>query len=292
MRQLTYILPPEWEGRPLQDYLRRAEGYSHRMLVRLKHRPASVCRNGQPVRMIDPLCAGDRIDIRLEDGHQTAAPGSPGLDAPILYEDEDLILYHKPPGMAVHPCRDHQEDTLANVFCRHLSEQGEAQAVFRPIYRLDRDTEGLCLIAKNGLAAAKLAGRVEKEYTAVLCGEGLPDQGRIDAPIAQLEPHRMRRGVRPDGQSAVTHYRIVQRGGGYAKAVIRLETGRTHQIRVHFADLGYPLAGDSMYGGDCSRLHQQALCCTWIRFLHPTRGIYMEFCINMQKDREDLLYIE
>ena len=292
MRRLSYTIPPEWGGRPLQDYLRQVQGYSRRMRVRLKHRPGSICRNGEPVRMVDLLRPGDLIEIRLEDDRQTAGPGRPGLDAPILYEDEDLVLYHKPPFMAVHPSRDHQEDTLANVFCRHLQELGQDRAVFRPVYRLDRDTEGLCLIAKNALAAAKLAGRVEKEYVAILCGEDLPDEGRIDAPIAQLEPHRMQRGVRPDGQLAVTHYRIVQRGGGYAKAVIRLETGRTHQIRVHFSYLGYPLAGDSMYGGDCSHLNQQALCCRWIRFLHPTQEIYMEFCINMQNKLDNLLHIE
>lgn len=283
----SYSVPPEAAGKRIQDYLMKSQGYSLRLIRRMKQQPASVLQNGRPARMIDRLEAGDLLAVTLPpDGD---APSGDAPRVPIAYEDEDLLVYHKPPFLAVHPCRDYQTDTLAQVFLRDMAERGRKGARFRPIYRLDRDTDGLIAIAKDPLTAARLAGSLYKEYTAVVHGS-TPPSGTVDAPIAQLEPHRMQRGVRADGQRAVTHYETLACNGRYSLIRLRLETGRTHQIRVHMAYIGHPVAGDPMYNpGDCSGLDRQALTCTCLRIPAGEGKDHCEICINMQAELLNLV---
>ena len=285
MRQLAYPIGPEDAGRTVQDFLMRGQGFSRRLITRLKREPEHIRCNGRHIRMIDRLAEGDRLWIALAE--QGCVPPNPALSVPILYEDQDAILFQKPAGMPVHPSVGHHGDTLANFFAFHLMQRGE-EGAFHPLNRLDRDTTGLCLAAKHALAARKLAGTLEKEYAAVVYGALPEDAGVIDAPIGREDGSLIRRCVRPEGKRSVTHYQVVRREAGYTWVRVWLETGRTHQIRVHFAHLGYPLAGDDLYGGSRADYRSQALCCSRLRFLRPEDGKKMDFCINIQGEWEKI----
>lgn len=284
-RKLIYTVPPEANGIHLERFLMGMHGFSRRLVRELKQRPDDILRNGCHIRMIDPVFSGDMITAVLRDAKETTAPKA--ISVPALYEDDDLIIYNKPPFLAMHPAKLHQSDTLANAYA--ASHPG---GTFRPVYRLDRDTDGICVCAKNTLAAARLAGKIEKTYTAVASGVLPEDCGAIHAPIAQLEPHQMRRGVRADGQHALTLYTVLKRTSHYTLLSLTLPTGRTHQIRAHFAHIGYPLAGDAMYGAQNSCIKRQALSCTAVRFIHPTTGKTVDLCINMHQDLDLLVQNE
>lgn len=192
---------------------------------------------------------------------------NPGVKAGIAFENEDVIVFDKPPGVAVHPSIIHYGDTLGNLYAALYPN-----SAFRPIHRLDKDTSGLVACAKNKLAASVLSGRVEKTYYAVVSGE-LAERGEINAPIGRADGSIIRREVRADGQSAVTLYKPVLYKNGRTLLEISLRTGRTHQIRVHFSYIGYPLCGDEMYGGDRSEIRRQALHCGKMRFEALSGGL-------------------
>lgn len=256
----------------MQEYLRGEQGYSTRTLVKLKHLPLGITCNGQHARTVDRLAAGDLLCCAMEDPPAGLALSQRAV--PLLYEDDDLLVYNKPPAMPCHPSNGHYDDTLANVYAARCARLG-VEGAFRALNRLDADTTGCVLVACNQYAAARLSGRFEKEYLALLCGELPQAQGVVDAPILRRDREQLRditRIVHPDGQRAVTRYTRLAVGGGYSLARFALETGRTHQIRVHMAHLGYPLAGDRLYGGDCTLIGRQALHCGRVDFLHPVTG--------------------
>lgn len=288
MRIFTYIIPQEYDGVRLEQYLRSAHGYSGRILTKIKKSPAYVQRNGVHIRVVDPVFAGDKIRITLEDALRT--PPNPALAVPILYEDDDVIVFDKPAGMPVHPSRNHARDTLGNFFAAYCEKTGQ-ELIFRPVIRLDADTTGLCIVAKNMLSASKLAGRIDKEYLA-LAGNGqvpLPDQGVIDAPIARENGNGIRRCVDfAAGKRAVTRYTVLRRGEKACLVRVWLETGRTHQIRVHFAWLGHPLLGDEMYGGDCLERKGHALHCEKLHFIHPITCEDVFLCSNRRFNLDNI----
>lgn len=265
----------------------RTHGFSRRMISRLKREPEHILRNGVHLRMIDQLHNGDILTVILQEEASHILP-NPKLFVPIVYEDDDLILFDKPAFMPVHPSIAHYSDTLANYFAYYMEQKG-LSLVFRPINRLDANTTGLCLVAKNAFCANQLSGSLEKEYTAVLTGEFPQDQGIIDAPIARMPGSIIKRTVDPTGQKSITEYRVRKRTNGFTLVQVKLHTGRTHQIRVHFSHLGYPLAGDDLYGGDTSLINRHALCCTRLQFLHPIMHKKIDFCINIQNDMKYLL---
>lgn len=245
-----------------EQFLRRRKGISHRMLVRLKHTPGGICCNGKPIRTIDPISSGDRIVLTEPEQSSGLTPSS-HLHVPILTETASYILYNKPPGMPVHPSQGHHNDTLGNVFAAAFPT-----LPFRPVYRLDRDTSGICLIAKSAYSAKLLQGQIQKRYLALVCGI-LTSPGTVNAPIARESDSIIRRCVRADGKPAVTHFVPLGNDDQYTLLELTLETGRTHQIRVHMAHLGYPLAGDSLYGGDLSRFQRHMLHCASVEFSDP-----------------------
>lgn len=281
-RTFHYLVEPQDSGLLLQDYLRRREGYSRRLIILLKRGGITV--NGAHRRMVDRVLTGDVIEVTLPEAENRLIPNF-SLDVPIVYEDEDLVIFDKPAGMTVHPCSLHYQDSLGNFFAAHY---GNA-LVFRPTTRLDRDTTGLCLSAKNTLAAGKLIPTLEKEYFAIAEGIVFPESGTIDAPLIRVPGSIITRKVDPAGQRAVTHYQTVLTRNGDTLLSICLETGRTHQIRVHFSHLGYPLAGDSLYGGHTDRIARQALHCGVLRFVHPTTGAKMEISTQLPEDMKQLL---
>ena len=230
-------------------------GLSSRAFVKQKYLPGGLVKNGQPCRSVDLLRAGDRLCLTLPEEAETYQAVEGPLS--ILYEDQDYLAVDKPPAMPVHPSPGHDRDSLLNRVAFHYQRTGQAPA-FRPLYRLDKDTSGILLVGKH--RAAVSSAQVEKTYYAVCQGE-LSGDGTVEAPIGLEPDSKIRRCCREDGQPAVTHWQVLASQEGHTLLRLRLETGRTHQIRVHMAHLGHPLAGDDLYGGSRYRLCRQALHC-------------------------------
>lgn len=283
MREIEFNITEKYDGRQIREFLRDF-GFSGSLIAKLKRTENGILKNGEFARTIDLLHTGDVLRVKIENSGKMPTPSDTKIN--IVYEDEDILVADKPPKMPVHESRNHRGDTLSNAVAAHVSEDMS----FRAVYRLDRDTSGLVLIAKNELAAAKLAGKIKKDYYAVVCGR-LNGNSVIDLPIKRLQSSIIKRGVAPDGEKAVTKYSAVFAGEKYSLLKINLETGRTHQIRVHFSHLGYPLAGDDLYGEPCDDIDRQALHCKKITFTHPVTSEKMCIECDFPYDFEKLIDI-
>ena len=267
MRELIYKIDDGFDGKQVQQLLRHY-GYSRSLISSLKSSDRLKC-NDKHIRTIDYLRKGDIVTVMMED--KTDIIPNISLKIPILYEDEDIIIFDKPPFMAVHPSLKHYDDTLANYFTALHPKMS-----FRSINRLDRNTSGIVLVAKNQLSAARLSGDPEyhskKLYYAVAEGD-ISDKfgtaGEIIAPIARVSESIINREVRSGGQHAHTVFKVIKSNENMSLLEISLVTGRTHQIRVHFSSIGNPLIGDDLYGGNISLINRQALHCGKISFIHP-----------------------
>lgn len=273
MRVLTYHITPQHEGFTVEQYLKKVHGYSSRTIVKLKHYEEGMRQNGEHTRTIDILHTGDVLQITFldekEHGVEHFIRSSRQVDIP--YEDNDVVVFNKPAQMPCHQSCGHAADTLANVFATHCDTLG-MDLMYRPLNRLDRDTSGAVLVAKNRFAAASITNNFHKTYRAVLNGILPQPEGRIDAPIRREFPEEMRRIVAEDGQRAVTNYKVIAVSGNLSLVDFVLETGRTHQIRVHTAYLGCPVLGDEMYGEKSDLISRQALHCRKISFAQPVTG--------------------
>lgn len=265
MRIIEFKITEKDNQKAIRDFLREF-GVSSSLLKKLKHTENGITLNGEFAKSIEFLSTGDILKISIENSGEMPKRLE-NSNVQVCYNDEDIIVLNKPPYMPVHESRNHRGDTLANVAACYM----EKDTAFRAVYRLDRDTSGLVVIAKNELAACKLAGKVKKSYYAV-CQGILTGEGTIDLPIRRIEESIIVRGVFDDGERAVTHWKAVKSFNDKTLLCINLETGKTHQIRVHFSHLGYPLLGDSLYGGDCTEINRQALHCKTISFIHPVTG--------------------
>ena len=275
MRKIKFIITPEQNGKTVLNIL-TLSGTSKRLITKLKQVDNGITKNGVHARTIDTVKSGDVIEISLHD--EKVLDENSELNVPIIYEDNDVIVFDKPAFMPVHPSHKHLYDTLGNYFaycCKGLT--------YRPINRLDRDTSGLCAVAKNSFSAVKLQKSIEKVYYAVACGK-ISGTGTIDKPIARMDNSIITRCVSDDGQSAVTHYEAIKSNEKYTLLKIKLETGRTHQIRVHFSYIGHPLAGDNMYGGDMTDLNRQALHCGELFFTHPVTNEKLHLVSKLPQD--------
>lgn len=230
----------------------------------MKRLENGITRNGRTIRSIDLVENGDVIILRPGEGASLDAAAS--LSVPIAFENNALVIFDKPGGMPVHPSVRHQGDTLGNFFAALYPG-----LTFRAVNRLDKDTSGLCVVAKDAYSARILQNTCTKTYYAAAHGI-MPVKGTIDAPIARQQESIITRCVREDGQRAVTHYRRICSGEKYSLVQVSLETGRTHQIRVHFAHIGHPLAGDDLYGGSRQDIDRQALHCGAVEFTDPETG--------------------
>ena len=236
--------------------------------MRLKHNDGGITVDGERRRSIDPVYAGERLRLCFPED----AVRIDGADIPlsVAYEDDAVLVVDKPPYLAVHPSAGKPEPTLANAVVGYFERQGQPLS-FRPVNRLDRNTSGLLLAAKNPHVAFAMAHKAEKTYLAIVLGE-LHGNGTINEPIRVKEGCCITREVGEGGKESVTHYEALATDGEVSLVRLRLETGRTHQIRVHMSWLGYPLAGDTMYGTDETVMPRQALHCAEMAFLHPMTG--------------------
>ena len=278
MRKLSAIVPEDGDGRLLKHFVRGAMGVSYGQFAALKAREG-VLVNGVSRHADFRLRRGDAVTVLLEDAPRPPVPFDP-TPVSVAWEDEDLLLLDKPAPLACQ-CSARQEGmTLENRLAwRYRDDPG---FVFRPLNRLDRGTSGLMAAAKNAHAAQRLQKQLHtddfvREYVALVEGR-LEGEGVIDAPIAKEDAATVRRIVDPErGRPAVTHYRALLSGDRRSIVRLRLETGRTHQIRVHLAHLGHPIAGDFLYGSEDPRLPGRfALHSTYIRLVHPVTGERIE----------------
>ncbi len=254
MNRLCYTVPPDWDGRTVREFVRRHLGLSARVLTKLRQ-GSGLRRNGLPCRTVDLLAAGDVLELCFPEEPQEYEPVEGPLS--VLWEDGDYLVVDKPSAMPVHPSPGHDRDSLLNRVAYYYQQTGQSPG-FRPLYRLDRDTTGILVVGKH--RAAVSSAQVEKAYYAVVEGT-LSGSGRVDAPIGLAPGSKICRQCCPDGQPAVTHWESLAQQGDHSLLRFRLETGRTHQIRVHMASLSHPLAGDDLYGGSLEQIARQALHC-------------------------------
>lgn len=279
-RAFTYHITEADEGSKIGEYLRK-RGYSRHVIVHLKKTEKGILLNDEWAYVGQKLNAGDILKTFIieEESSSQIVPSELPLD--IIYEDDDLMVINKPADMPIHPSINNYENTLANALMWYFTQQGES-FVYRCINRLDRDTTGLLIVAKNMLSGGILSDmskkrEIHREYLAI--AEGMvPEQGVIDAPIARKEESVIERCVDFEkGDRAVTHYWRLDYRNGYSLVRLKLETGRTHQIRVHMKYLGHPLTGDYLYNPDYRILDHQALHSWKLEFVHPVTGRLMRF---------------
>jgi 23S rRNA pseudouridine1911/1915/1917 synthase len=269
---IRYTVPASEEGRALKNVLRDSLRLSAAQLRRLKAADALLV-SGERSRADRVLHAGDELLLQLTED----APAFPPEEGPltVLFEDEHLLALDKPRGVILHPTHSRFTGTLANFAWAHIRASGGDGC--HAVNRLDRDTGGVVLFAKNAWACSRLAGSAEdKRYLAAVCGVPESEEGSIRFPIRRLSERDMKRVCAPDGQDARTDWRLLASREGLSLLELRLFTGRTHQIRVHCAAMGWPLLGDRLYGTPASLARSaamgqtmQALWCTRLIFRHP-----------------------
>ena len=269
-------------GERLDAFLARCADNLSRSAAQKLIEEGLVLRNGKKGKKNDKLNPGDAIEYEIPEAKPVdIAPTQMQLD--IVYEDEDLLVINKPKGLVVHPAAGHQDDTLVNGLLYALGDDlSGINGELRPgiVHRIDKDTSGLLAVAKNDLAHAMLASQLKdhsmaRTYEAIVCGSFREDSGTVDAPIGRHPSDRKKMCVTErNSKHAVTHWEVVKRDRGYTHIRCKLETGRTHQIRVHMASIGHPILGDLVYGRkkpelgqDSQCLHAGALC-----FTHPKDG--------------------
>lgn len=296
---LMLTISPQDEGMLVRTVLERRLGISRKLMSRLKLTEQGITLNGRRVYTSEKVKSGDKLAIRMEkEASDDIFPEPMELD--ILYEDDALLLVNKPAGIIVHPTHGHYTGTLANGVVHYWQQQGE-QVRFRPIHRLDQDTSGVVAIAKNPYVHQQLSeqmqqGKVDKEYCAFVYQMPAPPSGTVNEPIDRDPEQPHIRIVTASGYPSVTHYETIASfgNGGAALVRLKLETGRTHQIRVHMKHIGCPLIGDEMYGDPpvdaawAERAEQaagrQALHARMLAFTHPGTGERMTFTAPLPAD--------
>ena len=270
----------------------QCEEYSRSFLQKLM-KSGGVFADGRPVKASYRVSEGDRLTFEVPEAVEPEILAE-NIPLDILYEDRDVILVNKPKGMVVHPAAGNEEGTLVNALLHHCGDSlSGIGGELRPgiVHRIDKDTSGLLIVAKNDSAHRALSEQLSdhslhREYEAVVLGRLREEEGTIDKPLGRSPKDRKKMAVVPDGKRAVTHYRVLGRYQGYTHVLCCLETGRTHQIRVHMASLGHPIAGDPVYGsrGDKSGLQGQCLHARRLIFRHPRTGEEMRLECPLPQD--------
>lgn len=289
--ELNITIPADYHGAALSDVLRRHLECSGTLIKQVKY--GGLWLGEVPAILSSRVQAGDILRVCLpEDPPSDIVPVVRPLG--ILFEDEHLLILNKPPFVSVHPGPDHYEDTLGNFVTAYYAAKGEHH-LFRPVNRLDRGTSGVMVVAKHSYAQERLKKQLHsaafrREYLAICEGVPKPKRGTVNAPIGRLDGSVIARTVRPDGAQALTHYEVLSEHRGRSLVRLTLETGRTHQIRVHMAHIGCPLTGDFLYGTEATEvIGRAALHSAELTLNHPVTGEQLNISAPMPEDMKKLL---
>ena len=305
-RTLIYKITENDIPNTIQSFLQE-RGYSSQVIKELKKMPESILIDGRWEYVRHRLADGETLTIRIQETEVSEKIPPVQMHLNIVYEDEDIMVINKPADMPIHPSLNNYYNSLGNGLAWYFEQQNKP-FIFRCINRLDRDTSGLTIIAKHMLSAGSLSTMVarreiHREYLAMVSGRITPEAGTIDAPICRVGDSIIERHVNFErGERAVTHYKLAEYKNGYSLLSIHLETGRTHQIRVHMKYIGFPLIGDSLYNPAYAYLKnaapgtahapaditRQALHSHRLQFKHPITGATMEFTAPLPEDMEKI----
>lgn len=287
-RNIDYIIDEDSAGLRVEQFLRRKR-YSGQNLSEIKRMPKSILVNGVHYYMRQELSTGDHLQVRICETKNSEKIPPTNLPLYIIYEDEDLLVLNKPAGMPIHPSLNNYTNSIANALAYYFQSQGKP-FIFRCCNRLDRDTSGLTIVSKHLVSGSILSDmtkyrEVHREYLAIARGSVTPSEGTIQAPLGRKGGTIIERTVDWEhGEDAVTHYKVVKEANGHSLVSLRLETGRTHQIRIHMKYLGYPLIGDYLYNPDMEYMTRQALHSHHMEFTHPITGEHMSFTAPLPED--------
>ena len=287
-RNIDYIIDEDSAGLRVEQFLRRKR-YSGQNLSEIKRMPKSILVNGVHYYMRQELSKGDHLQVCICETKNSEKIPPTNLPLDIIYEDEDILVLNKPAGMPIHPSLNNYTNSMANALAYYFQSQGKP-FIFRCCNRLDRDTSGLTIVSKHLVSGSILSDmtkyrEVHREYLAITRGSVTPSEGTIHAPLGRKEGTIIERTVDWEhGEDAVTHYKVVKEANGHSLVSLRLETGRTHQIRIHMKYLGYPLIGDYLYNPDMEYMTRQALHSHHMEFTHPITGAHMSFTAPLPED--------
>ncbi|MFZ5753924.1 MAG: RluA family pseudouridine synthase [Bacillota bacterium] len=289
---IQFVVESDREEMALGDYLHNVKHISAKALTRLKHH-GQVLVNNELFLLKDRIKAGDRISLIYPPQHASEYLQPEYLPFNIIYEDQDVLVVNKEAGLCVHPTKGHPCGTLANGILYHWEAKGE-RAYVHFVNRLDKDTSGLVLVAKHTYSAQQLfrqqrKGMISRRYLGLVKGVITEKSGTINLPIGRLPGKTTKRIISPEGLPAVTHFQVVEIINGYTLLKLTLETGRTHQIRVHLSHLGYPLVGDELYGGESFLARRQLLHAFCLTFTHPRSGEELKFSVPWPKDMDHII---
>jgi 23S rRNA pseudouridine1911/1915/1917 synthase len=278
---LTWKITEKDEGKLVREFLKE-QNISRTALTDIKFHGGGIYVNGKFVTVRHVLRAGEVLEVHFPPERRSVDMVPQPLPLSIVYEDDYLLVVNKPPFMSTIPSREHPTGTLANALLYYYDQQ-QLPTTIHVVTRLDRDTSGLLLVAKHRhvhhlLSELQKQGQIKRRYEAVCHGQLSQDKGTIDAPIGRKSDSIIEREVREDGQRAVTHFQVIKRMQHYTHVSLQLETGRTHQIRVHMSHIGHPLVGDELYGGSREKLSRQALHSKELSFFHPF--VQKEYCFR------------
>ncbi len=291
-RIFNYVIPSKYNGHTLLSFLKDKQ-YSSPIITHLKRTKNGILLNGVWGRVRDILHTDDILTINLIETESSENIVPTHLPLNIVYEDEDILVINKAANTPIHPSQGNYDNTLANAVAYYFRKKGETYT-YRCINRLDRDTTGLLILAKHMYSASILSDMVKnreihREYLAIATGN-VASEGTIAAPIARVDGSTIERCVDEErGEYACTHYKTILTRHGYSLVSLKLETGRTHQIRVHMKHIGHPLPGDFLYNPDYSVIKRQALHSHKLNFLHPITKKPMEFIADLPTDMKKII---
>jgi len=292
-RILDYTIDSEYDDITIVGFL-KAQGYSSQNLIELKKMPESILLNGKWEYVTKRVKEGDVLSVHIREEESSEKIVPVNLPFPIVYEDEDILVVNKPADMHIHPSMNNYENTLGNAAAYYFAKQKQP-FTFRCINRLDRDTTGLTILAKHMVSSSVLYDamtrrEIKRTYQAIVVGEDIEDEGTVDAPIGRKEGSTIERMIDfKNGERAVTHYKVLERRDGKALISLQLDTGRTHQIRVHMAHIGHPLIGDFLYNPDNTDMKRQALHSYSLSFVHPITKKELYFEAELPEDMKEAL---
>lgn len=289
----TWHVTDDFHGWLLREYLMVEKRISRQLLTDIKFRGGEIQVNGENVTVRHRLTAGDKVTVIFPKESVSESMNPCDIPLDIVYEDDHLLVVNKPANLPTIPSRTHPNVSLAQAILAYY-EKNRISSTIHIVTRLDKDTSGLVLVAKHRFAHSLLAKEqakknIDRNYLAIVEGKMNKEKGIITFPIARKSTSIIERTVAEDGQEAITHFTVIGCNETHTLVKIRLETGRTHQIRVHFSALGHPLAGDDLYGGSTQLIARQALHCVSIAFQHPFSQKWITLTKEPPEDMNSLI---